>query len=83
MVTRMMKVALLALVVASAYCPLSSQADPITYIDSLQPGVRVTGIQMQPNDNPNNLSGARYSIFSATAGARVDIFGRGMQFSME
>jgi len=83
MVTRMMKVVLLALVVALAYCPLSSQEDPITYIDSLQPIGRVTVIQSQPNDNPNNLTGARYSILSATARARVDIFGRGMQFSIE
>ena len=56
--TRMMKVARQALVVALTYCPLLLQADPITYIDSLKPGVPVTGIQIQPNDNSNNPIGA-------------------------
>ena len=49
MVIRMMKVALLALVVALAYCPPSLQANPIVYLDTLQSGVPVTGIQTQPN----------------------------------
>jgi hypothetical protein len=75
MMTRMMKVALLALVVALAYCPPSLQADPITYIDTLQPGVPVTGTQTQPAGNQSNPIGAQYYMFSATAGASVDIFG--------
>jgi|SoiMethySBSTD1v2_1073268.scaffolds.fasta_scaffold4229760_1 hypothetical protein len=75
MMTRMMKVALLALVVALVYCPPSLQADPIVYIDTLQPGVPVTGIQTQPAGNPDNPIGAQYYMFSATAGANVDIFG--------
>jgi PEP-CTERM motif len=75
MMTRMMKVALLALVVALAYCPPSLQAAPITYIDTLQPGVPVTGTQTQPAGNQSNPIGAQYYMFSATAGASVDIFG--------
>jgi len=58
MVTRMMKVARQALVVALAYCPLSLQADPIMCIDSLKPSVPVTGIQTLPNNNPNSPIGA-------------------------
>ncbi len=75
MVIRMMKVALLALVVALAYCPPSLQANPIVYIDTLQSGVPVTGIQTQPNGEFLNPIGAQYYMFNATAGASVDIFG--------
>ena len=75
MVSTIVKVLLLALVVALAYGPPSSQAVPIVYVATLEPGVPAPGVTLQPNGNQNNPVGAQYYNFHATAGTPVTVFG--------